>query len=146
MGSKSIRGRLEALEAMAAKAATEKARLAPYTEVHVLSVSGDRACLVHHERGNCGKTLGKTGLSVSEAVDLAHEMEGEIYILMVFSPEWVHSFYMTSDLYAPEQKELIKQQHLSWWPDEISWIYQQNNPGGLIQKIASIPQNFRIGG
>ncbi len=146
MGNKSIKGRLEALEAMAAKAATEKARLAPYTEVRVLSISGDRACLVHHERGNCGGTLEKTGLSVSGAVDLAHEMEGEIYILMVFSPEWVHSFYMASDLYTPEQKQLTKQQHLSRWADEISWIYQQNNPDGLIQEIASIPQIFRIGG
>lgn len=143
---KSIIRRLERLKVIATKVAAEKARFAPYTEIRVRSIFRDVACLVHHEKGNYGGTLEKTGLSVSEAVDLAHEMEGKIYILMAFSPEWAHSFYMASDLYTSEQKQLIKQQNLSWWPNEISWIYQQDNPESLIREIASIPQNFRIGG
>lgn len=143
---KAIIRRLERLKAIATKVAAEKARFAPYTEVRVRSISGDRVCLVHHERGNYGGTLEKTGLSVLEAVDLAREMEGAIFVIMMFSPEWVHSFYMASDLYTPEQKQLIKQQHFLLWPNEISWIYQQEAPEGLVLEIASIPQKFRIGG
>lgn len=142
--NKQIVARIAALEKLAARAAAERARYAPYSEVRVRPIIGNRADVVYHLRGNYGASEKTDGLTISEAFDCAAERGAPVFVHMVFSPEWVHSFYQTSDLYTPEQKAQFKEKDLAQWPDEIGWIYSQNHPDAIISTLAKCPQVFEL--
>lgn len=141
-----IESRISVLEKWAAAAAVRQRLYKPYSEICIKSISQDRACVRHHPKGNYGVTAELDEMTVSEAIDTACRMEGAVFVRMMFSPEWIHSFLITSDLYTPEQKQKLKEADILRWPNEISWLYQQEAPDRLISTIAAIPQNFCING
>ena len=141
---KSINRRIVTLEKLAEQAAAERARYAPYSEVRILSIVGDRADVVYHPRGNYGAGKKTDGLTILEAFDYATEKGAAAFVYMEFSPEWVHCFYQACDLYTPEQKAQFKEKDLAQWPVEIGWIYSQDHPSKIITALAKCPQVFEL--